>query len=89
MGPMWDQLRKEGLELEPAVSLRSNIYLGCGQKEVQPDLQLISAKRELFTRLCLGGESGKPKCLDPPELKEDLEVKLPPRKSNKKNQNKT
>ena len=75
--PMWDQLRKEGLDLEPSVSLKSNVYLGCGQREVKPDLPLIAAKREMFTRLCMGDNKGKPEEAAPPkDLKENFETSL-------------
>ena len=66
--PMWELLRKEGLDLEPAVSLKSNVYLGCGQRDVEPPLALIAAKREMFQRLCHAGASGKPDCLNLPPL---------------------
>ena len=41
IAPMWATLRKAGLELEDAVSLKSNVYLGCAQREVVPDMDLI------------------------------------------------
>ena len=72
--PMWDLLRKEGLDLEPAVSLKSNVYLGCGQREVKPDLKMIATKREMFHRLCLGGVNGKPDNIAPADLLEESEL---------------
>ena len=41
ISPMWAHLRKLGLELEPAVSLKSNVYLGCSQREVEPVHDII------------------------------------------------
>ena len=69
IGPMWDTLRANGLELEPAVSLKSNVYLGCAQREVIPDMDLVFAKREMMSRLCNAGQ-GKPTVSNIPELKE-------------------
>ena len=43
IGPMWDTLRANGLELEPAVSLKSNVYLGCAQREIIPNMDLVFA----------------------------------------------
>ena len=58
--PMWDSLRKEGIDLEPPVPLSQNVYLGCGQKIVQPNMALISQKREMFQRICHSSDFGKP-----------------------------
>ena len=58
-----------GLELEPAVSLKSNVYLGCAQREVIPDMDLVFAKREMMSRLCHAGQ-GKPIASNIPELTE-------------------
>ena len=67
--PMWATLRKNGLELEEAVSLKSNVYLGCAQREVVPDLTLLAAKREMMEKLCYGdGASGKPDGTNIPDL---------------------
>ena len=43
IAPMWTTLRKNGLELEESVSLKSNVYLGCAQREVVPDMTLLAA----------------------------------------------
>jgi hypothetical protein len=69
IGPMWATLRSNGLELEPAVSLKSNVYLCCAQREIQPDMDLLFAKREMMTRLCHGSGSGKPLSTNIPDLK--------------------
>ena len=54
IGPMWETLCANGLELEQTVSLKSNVYLGCAQWEIVPDINLIFEKREMMTRLCHG-----------------------------------
>ena len=60
IAPMWDSLRKEGIDLEPPVALNQNVYVGCGQKVVEPNMALISQKREMFQRICHSSEFGKP-----------------------------
>lgn len=52
--PMWAKLVKEGLELDPAIPCSQNTYLGCSQKELMPELKMVTAKRELMTRLTSG-----------------------------------
>ena len=59
IGPMWAAMKAAGLDLEPSVPLCKNVYLGCGQMDVEPDLALISQKLESFQRICFGGPSGK------------------------------
>ena len=51
---MWKILKEEGLDLEPPVPLNSNIYLGCGQRDLEPDFEILLQKRNLFDRLCNG-----------------------------------
>jgi hypothetical protein len=85
ISPMWAALKGEGLE--PPVPLRSNIYLGCQQREVHPDLKLVSEKREMFTRLCFGGGSGKPDFTAGGDLlrdKSDDDLRPAPKPKNKK-----
>ena len=84
IGPMWDTLRANGLELEPAVSLKSNVYLGCAQREIVPNMDLVFAKREMMSRLCNAGQ-GKPTLSNIPELKETLDAisSVPKKKRNK------
>ena len=60
ISPMWEALRKEGIDLEPPVPLHRNVYSGCGQKVLQPDLGMIANKREMLYRLCHSNEYGKP-----------------------------
>ena len=48
------------LDLEGPVSLHENVYLGCGQKSPQPDLEMISQKCEMFERICHSSADGKP-----------------------------
>ena len=50
IAPMWKKLR-EKLDLEPPVSLSSNVYLGCGQREIPVQKDLQTGKTELFKRL--------------------------------------
>ncbi|MHC4951072.1 MAG: hypothetical protein ACYTEU_08835, partial [Planctomycetota bacterium] len=71
IGPMWATLRKNGLELEDAVSLKSNIYLGCAQRELVPNMELLAAKAEMMKRLChsSGSGTGKPTGSNIPELR--------------------
>ena len=47
---MWNRIRKE-IDLDPETELIENVYLGCNQKEVQPDLQCLNSKNELFKKL--------------------------------------
>ena len=85
IGPMWDTLRSHGLDLEPSVSLKSNVYLGCGQREVQPDMTVLRAKCDMIHRLCRGSaDVGKPTASNIPELKEPSEKPAPKSKTNKK-----
>ena len=85
IAPMWDLLRKNGLELEPAVSLKSNVYLGCSQREVEPDQKLIDAKSEMMQRLCFDkSSSGKPTHTNIPDLKEPSEATAPSKPKAKK-----
>ena len=60
IAPMWERLRKEGIDLEPPVPLSKNVYLGCGQKVVKPNMAFISQKREMFQRICHSSKFGKP-----------------------------
>ena len=50
---MWDRPKQEGIHLELPAPLHENVYPSCGQKSFQPDLKLISQKREMFQRICL------------------------------------
>ena len=77
IGPMWATLRAAGLELEPAVSLKSNVYLGCAQREIVPDMDLIFEKREMMTRLCHGSGSGKPEQSNIPDLRASINDSIP------------
>ena len=82
---MWNTLRAQGLELEPAVSLKSNVYLGCAQREVEVDMDLVFAKREMMNRLCDNTScSGNPVSTNIPELKEPSDEPAPKPKRNKK-----
>ena len=81
---MWDALRAKGLDLEPAVSLKPNVYLGCAQREIEADMDLVFAKRERMSRLCDTGGSGKPDSTNIPELKEPSDEPAPKPKRNKK-----
>ena len=70
IAPMWATLRANGLELEESVSLKSNVYLGCAQREIVPDMTLLAAKREMMERLCHGdGSTGKPDGTNIPDLR--------------------
>ena len=59
IGPMWAAMKASGLDLEPSVPLCKNVYLGCGQVEVEPDFALIREKLECYERVCFGAPSGK------------------------------
>lgn len=76
IGLMWDLLRSNGLELEDAISVKSNAYLGCAQREVEPNFDFINAKCEMMSRLCLGSGSGTGKPVESSlsTLKEPSEV---------------
>ena len=92
IGPMWATVRKNGSELEESVSLKSNVYLGCAQREIVPDMDLMFAKREMMSRLCDGTGSGKPEGTNIPDLRASVKEFVPnlnasPKtKSNKKKQ---
>ena len=77
IGPVWATLRKNGLDPEPAVSLKSNVYLGCAQREIVPDMDLLFAKREMMTRLCHGTGSGKPEGTNIPDLRASIKEYVP------------
>ena len=57
---MWKALIAAGLDLEPPVPLHSNVYLGCGQRELKVDPELVAAKSGMFQRLCASEPPGKP-----------------------------
>ena len=50
---MWEALRREGIALEPPVPLHENVYLGCGQRAVEPDKEEIAKKREMLNRISM------------------------------------
>ena len=45
IGPMWATLQANGLELQ-SVSLKYNVYLGCAQREIVPDIDLMYETRD-------------------------------------------
>ena len=47
---MWKQLGKD-LDLEPPVPLNENVYLGCAQKDVKPDHDIVQNKHTLYQEL--------------------------------------
>ena len=49
--PMWAKLIKAGLDLDPPVPCAQNTYLGCSQRELEPNAALLSSKREVVQRL--------------------------------------
>jgi hypothetical protein len=87
--PMWELLRKEGLDLEPSVSLKENVYLGCGQKEIEPPLALICQKREMFSRICHSGSTGKPDASNIGQLKDAPSSNENPKPNKKKKKGKS
>ena len=50
---MWELLKKEGIDLGPPVTLHENVYLGCGQRPLEPDLAMIALKRCLSVSVTL------------------------------------
>ena len=81
---MWKTLIAAGIDLEPPVSLHSNVYLGCDQ-ELTPDPRLVAVKGEMFHRLCLSRASGKP---DPVQEGNPLKDPTPDTKSSRSKKNK-
>ena len=69
---MWKPMNKEGLGLEPSVPLNEDVYLGCGQKQIEPDPILIAEKREHFHRRCFSSASGKPESVAEGDLLQEL-----------------
>ena len=47
---MWKEIRRD-IDLEPETELAENVYLGCNQREVRPELQWLNDKNELFKKL--------------------------------------
>ena len=47
IGPMWTELRKN-LDLDPPVKLQENVYLGMGQREVEPPMEQIKIRSEFY-----------------------------------------
>ena len=47
---MWKEIRRD-IELEPETELAENVYLGCNQREVRPELQWLNNKNDLFKKL--------------------------------------
>ena len=52
LSAMWKKIRKD-ISLEPETELAENVYLGCNQREVQPELQLLEDKNTLFKKLTI------------------------------------
>ena len=50
LADMWNKIRRD-IDLEPETELVENVYLGCNQREVQPELQWLSEKNDLFKKL--------------------------------------
>ena len=48
--PMWAKIRKY-IELDPETPLVDHVYLGCTQREVEPNREIIEAKQQLFAQL--------------------------------------
>ena len=52
IAPMWERLRKEGIDLEPPVTLSENVYVGCGQKVVKSNMVFNQSEaRDVSTHL--------------------------------------
>ena len=54
----WDALRlgKNGLELDPPVSLKDSVYLGCSQREFCPAAEQLKPHADFYQRLFARGE---------------------------------
>ena len=48
--PMWAKIRKY-IELDPETPMVDRVYLGCTQREVQPNRKVIEEKQKLFAQL--------------------------------------
>ena len=46
--------------MEPPFLLHENVYLGCSQKFLQPDLKMIAQKHEMVQRICHSSAYGTP-----------------------------
>ena len=57
---MWARLTKAGIDLDPAVKINENVYLGCGQRVLEPNAEIVLAKREMFQRILHSAKYGKP-----------------------------
>ena len=47
---MWKDIRRD-IDLDPEIELAENVYLGCNQREVRPELQWLNDKNDLFKKL--------------------------------------
>ena len=50
MKPMWERLGKR-LDLEDAVPFDGHVYLGCEQRDVEPNMEMVSEKTQLFHQI--------------------------------------
>ena len=50
LSDMWKKIRRD-IDLEPETELAENVYLGCNQREVRPELQWLNDKNNLFKKL--------------------------------------
>ena len=56
----WARLTNAGIDLDPAVKIHENVYLGCGQRVLEPNAEIVLAKREMFQRVIHSEKYGKP-----------------------------
>ncbi|MDP7647929.1 MAG: hypothetical protein QGH82_07675, partial [Candidatus Woesearchaeota archaeon] len=50
MQPMWERLGKH-LDLEDAVPFDGHVYLGCEQRDIEPNAELVFEKTQLFQQI--------------------------------------
>ena len=51
LAPMWNEMDKIGLKLDPSCDFNNNTYLGCTQHDVEIPPALIQKKRLLFKQI--------------------------------------
>ena len=83
---MWARLTKAGIDLDPAVKIHENVYLGCCQRVLEPDSEIVLATREMFQRVIHSAKYGKPepKAGGEPLLEHTVPSKDKPKKKKKK-----
>ena len=66
---MWAKIRGS-IDLEPETELAENVYLGCNQREVHPEMHWVNDKNAMFRKLTVNAfAGGDSRAVDPKNQK--------------------